>query len=86
MPRPLVQPVACQLPPRCCASIGAAGQPALLPAAAVLTRQPVQQCLQPACIAGQQASQALCHLVADCAVAGHPAAAGRGGNRVRAAW
>ena len=42
VPGPLVQPVPCQLPPRGCGSIGAAGQPALLPAAAVLALQPVQ--------------------------------------------
>ena len=42
MPGPPVQPAAGQLPPRRSGSIGAAGQPALLPAAAVLALQPVQ--------------------------------------------
>ena len=36
------QPVARQLPPSGCGSVGAAGQPALLPAAAILSGQPVQ--------------------------------------------
>ena len=58
------EPVAGQLPPRGSGSIGAAGQPALLPAAAVLTRQPVQQCRRAAGIAWQEASQPLGHLVA----------------------
>ena len=68
-------------------SLGAAGQPALLPAAAVLAFQPVQQRLQPPGFAraGRRPGAQLPTCSRPCAVAGHSAAAGRGGNRVRAA-
>ena len=46
------------------AASDAAGQPALLPAAAVLALQPVQQCPQRAGLPGPQAGQMLVHLLA----------------------
>ena len=59
-----VQPAAGQLPPRSPGGVGSAGQPALLPAAAFLALEPVQQCPQRTGLPGPQAGQMLVHLLA----------------------